>query len=96
MEVSELKKLIKKSTSVLVLDNGEPSFVVVDYKVYKELTSEKEEKDVKINHNTNGNGNGFSHSHQESETLERLNREILALKHQIDMEEKGISGQAID
>jgi hypothetical protein len=109
MDISELKKLIKRSTSVLILDNGDPSMVILDYKFYKDLISEaeakkddKEEKNIKINHNHvsvpghngqnhhSGNG-GYS---KEAELLERLNREILALSHKIQEEEKGFVDMA--
>ena len=94
MDINELKKLIKNSTAVLVLDNGDPSFVVMDYKTYKEIASEqKGEKEIKINHNGGQSMINLHGGHeQESEILERLNKEILALKAQIEMEEKGITG----
>ncbi len=89
MDINELKKLIKNSTSVLVLDNGEPSFVILDYKMYKNLTLDKEgEKEVKINHPLS---NGQYSREHETEILDRLNKEILALKAQIEMEERGLS-----
>ena len=120
MNIDELKKLIKNSVSVLVLDNGEPSFVVLDYKTYKNLAMDKEgEKEVKINpvrssfaevskeetrvfgarETSNGinyplsNGQYSREREREHETeiLDRLNKEILALKAQIEMEEKGSS-----
>lgn len=88
MDINELKKLIKKNTSVLVLDNGEPSFVLLGYETYKSLTAEKAgEKEVKITQPANGS---TVFHERESEILERLNREILALKNQIEMEEKGL------
>ena len=94
MDIDELKKLIKNSTSVLVLDNGEPSFVIVEYGLYKDLVADKrEEKDIRINQVTNGHAiNGYSAHERETEILERLNKEILALKNQIEMEEKGLTG----
>ena len=119
MDINELKKLIKNSTSVLVLDNGEPSFVVLDYKTYKDIAAERgEEKEIKINPvrslaraqgtspedlgEATSNGitqpverssfNGYNIHEKESEILERLNKEILALKNQIEMEEKGLTG----
>ena len=89
MDINEIKKLIKNSTAVLVLDNGEPSFVVMDYKSYKGIASEQRgEKEIKINHGGNGMINLHGGHEQESEILERLNKEILALKAQIEMEEK--------
>jgi hypothetical protein len=103
MDIKELKNLIKKSTAVLVLDDGDPSMVILEYKAYQELVSEKEEKDVKINYNNAmETANGGFHSigngvrHKESELLDRLNREILALKNQIEIEEKGVAGQGVD
>lgn len=98
MDINELKKLIKNSTSVLVLDNGEPSFVVMDYKTYKDIAAEKgEEKEIKIKHEDNPATASFHNGHeQESEILDRLNREILALKAQIEMEEKGVANLHID
>ena len=104
MQVDELKKLIKNSTAVLVLDNGDPSMVILDYKLYKDLVAEKEqEKDVKINHDHTSVGNGSTADRSgngfnphDAELLDKLNREILALKNQIEMEEKGMNSQAID
>lgn len=99
MDFNELKKLLKSSTSVLILENGNPSFVVLDYGTYKDLVSEKGgEREIKVNQASNGsvNGNGspivarYSHHERETEILERLNKEILALKNQIEMEEKGL------
>lgn len=96
MDVNELKKLIKNSTAVLVLDNGQPSFVVVDYKMYKDLVSDRMgEKEVKITKEHHGNHlfNGYSLQERDMEILERLNKEILALKDQIESEEKGLGGR---
>lgn len=44
MDIRELKELLKTSGSVLVLDNGEPTCVVLDYPVYKKLTSGREQE----------------------------------------------------
>ena len=98
MDIKELKKLIKSSTSVLVLDDGQPSFVLLGYDMYKDLVSGKNiEKEVKITQSSNNSRtnimNEVSQNHErESEILERLNKDILALKNQIEMEERGISG----
>ncbi len=97
MDIGEIKKLIKGSTSVLVLDNGEPSFVILDYKMYKDIVGSKdgEEKEIAIKNaqisNGNGGANGRSLHEREAEILDRLNKEILALKTQIEIEEKGLS-----
>ena len=100
MDINELKKLIKNSTSVLVLDNGEPSFVILGYQTYKDMVSERGEKEIAIKQVSNTPGqsvfNGRSTHEKEAEILERLNKEILAIKSQIDMEERGLDNQHID
>jgi|SRR3989338_9328494 len=100
MQIEELKSLIKGSTAVLVLDNGEPSFVILGYKMYKDLVMDKVgEKEIKINHaqfSENNIYNGYSPRERETEILERLNKEILALKNQIEIEERGLSSQSVD
>lgn len=98
MDIKEIKQLINSSTAVLVLDNGEPSFVVLGYGMYRDLVSSKAgEKEVKINPIHNGAVvNSYNQHEKESEILERLNKEILALKAQIEMEEKGLNNQGID
>jgi len=123
MNTDELKKLLKGSTAVLILENGEPSFVILGYDSYKNLLSDQE-KEIKINHpvqvsNSLDVNNGqprnlsadepgilkptfpdsspsdvsgrFQHriSEKEAELLEKINKEILALKNEIDKEEKG-------
>ena len=102
MNVDELKKLVKHSTAVLVLDNGEPSFVILNYDMYKDLVlgSKEKEKEIKINHAVT---NGIDRVQDriapvkpalpdnELEILERINKDILALKSEIEKEEKMIT-----
>src|SRR3989338_183003 len=102
VNIDELKKLVKHSTAVLVLDNGEPSFVILNYDMYKDLVlgSKEKEKEIKINHAVT---NGISHDEDriaiikpalpdnELEILERINKDILALKSEIEKEEKMVA-----
>ena len=99
MNVEELKKLVKHSTAVLVLDNGEPSFAILSYDMYKDLVLGSKEKEIKINH---GVVNGVGHAEEkivakpalpenELEILERINKDILALQSEIEKEEKLVS-----
>ena len=95
MNIDELKKLVKNSTAVLVLDNGEPSFVILKYDTYKDLVLQEPIKEVKISHAVNNHAinpaNGLSKdvpNEVESEVLERINKDILALKEEIEKEEK--------
>lgn len=88
MDVSELKKMLKNSTAVLIMDNGDPSFVVVNYDTYKDLVS-KGEAEIKVK-NDPEIAKTKSDSRGEVEMLERINKDILALKAQIEEEEKGL------
>ena len=99
MNIDELKKLVKHSTAVLVLDNGDPSFAILSYEMYKDLVLGSKEKEIKINH---GMANGVNHAEEkvvakptlpenELEILERINKDILALKSEIEKEEKMVT-----
>ncbi len=92
---------MKHSTAVLVLDNGEPSFAILSYDMYKDLVLGSKEKEIKINHASTV-ANGTSHNDiepsvkpvlpdNELEILERINKDILALKSEIEKEEKMIT-----
>jgi len=87
MEINELKKMLKKSTAVLILENGEPSIVVVDYKTYKELLGDNGDSDSK---EASLPTSPTPIQTGELELLERINKDILALKEQIEEEEKGL------
>lgn len=119
MNIDELKKLVKHSTAVLVLDNGEPSFAILSYEMYKDLVlgGKEKEKEIKINpvrslardkvaspedlgeDSSNGinrypaNGAPIKPAllENELEILERINKDILALKNEIEKEEKMIT-----
>ncbi len=83
-----------------MLDNGEPSFAILSYDTYKDLVLGGKEKEIKINHAVS---NGIDHSEDripsvkpalpdnELEILERINKDILALKSEIEKEEKMIT-----
>ena len=91
MQINELKKMLKKSTAVLILENGEPSIVVVDYKTYKELLGNEGDDALKESHfPVPPSPTGSTHQIAEVELLERINKDILALKAQIEEEEKGL------
>ncbi len=83
-----------------MLDNGEPSFAILSYETYKDLVLGGKEKEIKINHAVS---NGIDHSEDrippikpplpdnELEILERINKDILALKSEIEKEERMIT-----
>jgi len=95
MQINELKKMLKKSTAVLIFENGEPSIVVVDYKNYKELLDIEDGQDTnktpsQASPNADQQPQDVPAGKQEMELLERINKDILALKEQIEEEEKGL------
>jgi hypothetical protein len=99
VNIDELKKLVKHSTAVLVLDNGEPAFAILGYDMYKDLVLGSKEKEIKISHPA---ANGIARNDEnvpvkpalpenELEILERINKDILALRSEIEKEEKLVS-----
>ncbi len=83
-----------------MLDNGEPSFAILSYDMYKDLVLGSKEKEIKINHAvTNGIDHGEDRippikpalPENELDILERINKDILALKSEIEKEEKMIT-----
>jgi PHD/YefM family antitoxin component YafN of YafNO toxin-antitoxin module len=105
MKVEELKKLMNKSTAVLIMDNGDPSFVAISYEAYKDLVLRGDiGHEVKVNHNldvsekptTKAESDTLKNDQEqvrpmnesELEMLDRINKEILALKEEIQKEEK--------
>lgn len=90
MEIHELKKLVKNSTAVVVLEDNEPAFVVMNYQTYQNIAEGKEDKEVRINHSGNGVSVKISTKEGELEILDRINKEILALKDEIEKEEKSL------
>ena len=91
MDINELKQLLKDGkTNVLVIENGEPAFVVVSYDQFKQL-SNGAVSEIKINQ-----ANGIARpeesksvlGEEELEILERINKDIQALKDELEKEEK--------
>ena len=136
MNTDELKKLLKNSTTVLILENGEPSLVILGYDTYKDLISghsgaefevplrrdskgapaQEKVSDGKLadgfrqgrdnagipNHTPKAGAVGQAEAFQnriiekESELLEKINKQILALKDEIENEEKSADISSVD
>lgn len=92
MEINELKKMLKRSTAVLILENGDPSLVVVDYKTYRELLGEPASAETASasRQPTASQPPKPAAGSGELELLERINKDILALKEQIEEEERNL------
>lgn len=81
--------MLKKSTAVLIMENGDPSLVVVDYATYKGLLGEGNEAPKTASPAALvAPKPGLTPG--ETELLERINKDILALKEQIAEEEKAL------
>jgi len=106
MNTDELKKLLKNSTTVLILENGEPSLVILGYDTYKDLISglSSAEVEVPLRRDTNGTlaqdkgSKTFQNRiiEKESELLEKINKQILSLKDEIENEEKSADIPLVD
>lgn len=103
MDIKELEQLAGQFGSVVVLEDEKPAFVVLSFEKYQEL-QKNENKEVLVKHFSRLNGNGSvlaefaanrqaskeasTDSNENSEDLERLNKEILALKEEVRMMEE--------
>lgn len=76
MDFKQLKRLAKKLGGILVLDGNEPEFVILPYDQYEK------ENDMPDDSGENAKG-----PDEEEKTIEKLNREILALKEEIRQKE---------
>lgn len=88
LDMRELKPLLRQSGSVVVVEDGQPSVVIVDYGVYRGLVRAPAESAVQ-------QGSSLASatpSTADAEFVERLNKEILALKNQIESEERALVG----
>jgi len=70
------------------MDNGQPSFVVLDYQAYRNLLAKAPELELP-KPSPSMQSLGTAMTAQELEIVERLNKEIQALKQQIEAEEQG-------
>lgn len=92
MDIRELKELLKHSASVVVLDDGRPAFVLLDYQVYRSLAQNQLQSNNQPSVQTvvspaDQSVQESRLSSAEIEAVERLNKEILALKEQIALQE---------
>jgi hypothetical protein len=72
MNFNRLKELAKKFGGILVFDGDNPEFIILSYEQYRKMEASKSFEEI---------------SDREEETIEKLNREILALKEEIRQRE---------
>lgn len=88
LDMRELKPLLRQSGSIVVVEDGQPSVVIVDYGVYRGLVRAPAE-DIASQNQAPASA---APSVADAEFVERLNKEILALKNQIESEERALVG----
>ena len=76
----EMKNLVSRFGTVIVIENNEPKFLVASYDAAKNL----------VIHKNIDNSGSFDKNYSE-EITDRLNKEILALKEEIARKEKEVS-----
>lgn len=90
MNFEELRKILSISSSVIIVENGKPEFIVVKYDEYRKM-SDRESAEGYF-----GSMEPISKklTEKEAEIVDRINKDILALKQEIADQEKEI--EAID
>jgi hypothetical protein len=97
MDIRELKQLLKHSASVLIMENGEPSLVVTNYQTFRSMGDAQQGEGAapvevqEHNGQIRESGQQSALSVQELEMIDRLNKEIMALKEQIEAEEREVT-----
>ena len=82
----EIRELLRVLPAVAVVESGQPTYVIMAYDEWRQVS---QGQPVRITNNRPGHlsPSGRSGDPQEAQILERLNREILALRNQIQMQE---------
>ena len=102
----ELKNLISRFGTVIVIENDVPRFVVMTYDKFDvalSATGSHAQRDGVIHKNIDNSGNiaqdgsetlsvSNNHAQRDEEMADRLNKEILALKEQVAEKERELSG----
>lgn len=95
----ELKKIVEQLGGLVIVENSQPKFVVISYEKYKELvipeliregSSRASDSYGVIHKNIDNSGNFDKDSNEE--VVERLNKEISALKEQVSEKERELTG----
>ena len=79
MITEELKKLVSELGTLVVVENNQPRFVIIAYDKFRSVIHKNIDNSENLGNDIN------------EETLERLNKEILALKEQVAEKEKDIA-----
>lgn len=84
----EIRDILRSLPAVAVVEDGRPAYVILAYEAWQQV---HQDKPVKITNNRPGHfgpsGEKSVVDSQEAQILERLNKEILSLRNQIQMQE---------
>ena len=86
----EIREALRSIPVVLVVEDGRPAYVITEYATWRQLANGES---VRVSNSRPGHlsprpSNGRTGETQEAQVLERLNKEILSLREQIQMQEE--------
>jgi TolA-binding protein len=89
MVSEEIRALLRSIPAVLVVEDGRPAYVITEFETFRQLS---QGQSVRVRNIRPGHGasNPPAQSAQEAQVLEQLNKEILSLRNQIQMQEDAI------
>ena len=88
----EIREILRSIPAVLVMEDGRPSYVITEYETWRQVAQGEQ---VRISNGRPGHmsprpGRPTSDT-AEAQVLERLNKEILSLREQIQMQEEAVA-----
>lgn len=89
----EIREFLRSIPAVLVVEDGQPSYVVTRYETWRSMASGEQ---VRVHNGRTGHLEPRAARNadpQEAQVLERLNKEILSLREQIQMQEDAAASQ---
>ncbi|HXV26936.1 MAG TPA: hypothetical protein VD862_02865 [Candidatus Paceibacterota bacterium] len=88
---AEIKELLRTVSAAVIVEDGRPSYIVTAYETWRQMA---QGSDIRVNNGRPGHLAGpspaYARQDQETAVLERLNKEILSLRQQIQMQEDSV------
>ena len=90
---AEIKELLRTVPAAVIVEDGRPAYIIATYDTWRQMS---EGSSIRVNNGRPGHLAGPSvpsvRQDQEAAVLERLNKEILSLRQQIQMQEDAVGG----
>ena len=86
----EIRDLLRSLPAVAVVENDTPAYIILTHEAWQQIN---QDQPVRITNNRPGHLGPSDRSladPQEAQILERLNKEILSLRNQIQMQEQAV------